>query len=96
MKESQFQSKLVKRLKLIFPGCIVLKNDARLMQGIPDLSVFYKDKWAMLECKASANEHHQPGQDAYIDILNSMSIAFFIYPENEEEVINELRKYFGV
>lgn len=96
MKENQFQAKLIKKLQLIFPGCLVLKNDARLKQGIPDLSVFYKDKWAMLECKASAKENHQPGQDQYIDILNKMSIAFFIYPENEEDVINELRKYFGV
>ena len=51
MLERNFQSKLIKELKERFPGCMVLKNDPNYIQGIPDLSIFYKDKWATLECK---------------------------------------------
>lgn len=93
-RENKFQAELIKELKDIFPGSKVVKNDSSYMQGIPDLSVFYRDHWAMLECKKSEHEVHQPNQDYYVDIFNSMSYAAFIYPENKEKVIEDLRKIF--
>ena len=51
MLESKFQSNLIKELKSMFPGCIVMKNDSSYIQGIPDLIVLHQDKWATLECK---------------------------------------------
>ena len=48
-KESKFQKGLIDDLKNRFPGCMVLKNDANYIQGIPDLMVLYKDHWAALE-----------------------------------------------
>ena len=95
VKESQFQSRLIKKLKKIFPGCIVLKNDPEYIQGFPDLTIFYKNRWAVLECKQASNSHHQPNQDFYISTLNGMSFARFISPENEEEVLNDLQSTFG-
>lgn len=93
-KENKFQANLIKKIKSRFPGCIILKNDPNYIQGIPDLSVFYKDKWAMLECKKNKNAHHQPNQDYYIKQANDMSFGKFIYPENEEEILNELQRSF--
>lgn len=95
MKESAFQSKLIKKLKERFPGCIVLKNDAGYLQGFPDLTVFYKDRWAALECKQSKGARHQPNQEYYVNYLNGMSFARFIFPENEEEVLRDLERTFG-
>lgn len=95
MKESKFQGDLKKEIEKRFPGSIVLKNDSSYLQGIPDLSVFYKDKYAFLECKKSKNEKHQPNQDYYVNAFNEMSFARFVYPENKEEVLNELQKTFG-
>ena len=95
MKESVFQSRLIKKLKDRFPGCIVLKNDAGYLQGFPDLTVFYKDRWAALECKQSACAKHQPNQEYYVNYLNGMSFARFIFPENEEEVLRDLERTFG-
>lgn len=92
--ESEFQAKLIKELKALFPGCIILKNDPDYLQGIPDLLILYKNKWAMLECKKSKNASHRPNQKYYIDVLNKMSFARFIFPENKEEVINELQQAF--
>ena len=92
LKESRFQADLIKRLKSEFPGCLVLKNDANYIQGIPDLSIFYKNRWAMLECKKSAKEAHQPNQDYYVGLADEMSFARFVSPENVEEVINELQQ----
>lgn len=94
-RENAFQASLIKELKKIFPGCIVLKNDSGYMQGIPDLSVFYGLRWAMLECKKSAREVHQPNQDYLVEAANKMSFAAFIFPENKDEVIEALRKFFS-
>lgn len=96
MVESSFQSRLIKDLKKMFPGCVVVKNDPNYIQGFPDLTIFYKDKWAILECKKSANAKKQPNQEYYVDQLNRMSYSRFIYPENKEEVLNELQQAFGV
>ena len=92
MRESGFQARLIRTLKERFPGCVVLKNDANYIQGIPDLTVFYNDRWAMLECKRSENENHQPNQDYYVERMDDMSFARFIFPENMEEVLNELER----
>ena len=94
MKEQKFQSQLIKKLETAFPGCIVIKNDPSYIQGIPDLLILYKDKWAALECKAGKNSHKQPNQEYYVNSMNDMSYASFIYPENEEDVINELQQTF--
>lgn len=95
MKENEFQAKLIKKIKSIFIGCEVMKLDANYKQGIPDLLILYKDRWAILECKRSSNAKHQPNQDYYVDHLNEMSFSAFIYPENEEEVLNDLKSAFG-
>ena len=73
VKENQFQAQLIRELKAVFPGCIVMKNDASYIQGIPDLLILYKDKWASLECKKTAKARHQPNQDYYVDKMNKMS-----------------------
>lgn len=91
MLENAYQAKLIKKLRSIFPGCIILKNDSSYMQGVPDLSIFYYDRWAMLEVKASANEPTQPNQEWYVSELSKMSYAAFIYPENEEDILNDLQ-----
>lgn len=90
-KESDFQGNLIKKLKTRFPGCMVLKNDPTYIQGIPDLLVLHNDKWAALECKRSAKEKPRPNQPYYVEKMNGMSYASFIYPENEEEVLNEIQ-----
>lgn len=95
MKESKFQSDLKKELQGMFPGCMITKLDSGDIQGIPDLLVLYKDKWAVLENKRSAKASHQPNQDYYVDKMNDMSFASFIYPENKDEVLARLRKKFN-
>ncbi len=92
--ESEFQKRLIKELKERFPECMVLKNDPNYIQGIPDLMVLGKDKWAALEVKKSAKAHHQPNQDYYVEKMNELSFSAFVYPENKEEIIDELERAF--
>ena len=94
MLESKFQAKLIKEIKERFPGCVVLKNDSSYLQGVPDLSIFYKDRWAMLEVKQSAKASHRPNQSYYVDKMNEMSFSRFVFPENKDEVLDELEVLF--
>lgn len=94
-READFQHALIAEIKGRWPAALVLKNDANYIQGIPDLTVFYHDRWAMLECKRSANEARQSNQDYYVTMLNGMSFARFVYPENMEEVLRDMEAHFG-
>ena len=94
MLENTFKTGLVKELKSRFPGCIVLHADPNEIQGIPDLVILYEDTWAALEGKKSARASHRPNQDYYVEKMNGMSYAAFIYPENKEEILNELERSF--
>jgi hypothetical protein len=49
----------------------------------------------MLEVKASTKASHQPNQDYYVEKLDYMGFARFVYPENEAAVLNELDAYFN-
>ena len=91
-KENSFQAQLIKDLKMLFPGCMVLKNDANYIQGIPDLLILFNDIWAMLECKRTEKASHRPNQEYYVNLLDKMSYAAFIYPENREDILNELQQ----
>lgn len=94
MLENRFQAKLIRDLKEMFEGCLVMKLDSGYIQGIPDLLVLYGAKWAVLECKKSARASRQPNQEYYVDRMDKMSFARFVYPENVEEVLDELYLYF--
>ena len=92
--ESGFQAKLIKEIYKIFgqDECIVMKTDPNYIQGIPDLLILYKDRWALLECKRDRDAIHEPNQDWYVEWLNSLSYSSFIFPENKEAVLYELQQ----
>lgn len=90
MLESKFQGMLIKEIKRRLPKCIVLKNDPAYMQGIPDLIILNGEHWAMLECKMNKDAPHRPNQEYYVTILDAMSFASFVYPENKEEILDEM------
>ena len=89
MLESKFQSKLIKELEELYPGSMVFKTD--FLPGFPDLLILYKKRWAALECKKGAKSSRQPNQPYYVDLLNDMSFAAFICPENKQEVLDGLQ-----
>jgi hypothetical protein len=96
-RENEYQAGLIKRIETRFPGCLVLKNDEQYIQGIPDLTILYRDRYAMLEVKRSEREvlDPEPNQDYYINLIWGMgSFSSFIFPENEEEVLDALQRSF--
>ena len=94
MAENRFKTKLIKEIEEMFPGCIVMHLDPNEIQGIPDLLILYRDKWAVLEGKDYKDAPVRPNQPYYVDLMNKMSFASFIYPENKDEVLDELYLHF--
>lgn len=94
--ESKFQRELKQDIRALFPGCVILKNDTSQMQGIPDLLILHKDRWAVLEVKRGLKERKvpQPNQEYYVNMLNEMSYSAFIYPENKDYILDELQQAF--
>lgn len=92
--ESKFQKELIDEIKTRYPGCIALKNDSSYIQGFPDWTILYKDKWATLEVKKERHAHRQPNQEYYVDTLNNMSFSRFVFPENKDEVLEDLDVIF--
>jgi len=90
--ESDFKTKLISEIKDIFPGCMIFHLGET--QGIPDMLILYKKKWATLEGKRNSKSKKQPNQLYYVEKMNDMSFSRFIYPENKEEVLNDLQKSF--
>lgn len=95
MLENRFKTKLINELEDLFPGCFVLHMDPNEIQGIPDILILYKNKWAALEGKKNARASVRPNQEYYVDLMDRMSFAAFIYPENKNIVLDELCLYFG-
>lgn len=95
MLENRFKTKLVKELEEIFEGCIIIHMDPNEIQGIPDLLILYKNKWAALEGKKHARASVRPNQEYYVGLMNKMAFSRFIYPENKDDVIDELCLYFA-
>jgi hypothetical protein len=91
MLESEYQAWLIQEIRKRLPGAHVLKNDSDYQQGIPDLTVLYGDRWAVLEVKRSERARSQPNQEWFINEFDAMSFAAFIYPENEEQVLRDLQ-----
>lgn len=96
MNENKFQANLIKELKQLFPGCLVMKLDSAYIQGIPDLLILYGSHWATLECKKSEVSAVRPNQRYYVNLMNEMSFSRFICPENKEVVLHELQQSFKV
>lgn len=92
--ERDFQANLIRELKTMFPGCMVMKLDSGYIQGIPDLLVLHEDKWATLECKKYKGAKKQPNQEYYVGRMDEMSFSRFICPENKEEILYELQQTF--
>jgi len=93
-KENAFQSEVISDILKQFPEADIVKNDANYRQGFPDLTIFYKDKFAILEVKRTEKALHQPNQDYYIKKYNKCDSGYFVYPENKEEVLKHLERRF--
>jgi hypothetical protein len=93
--ENEYKKRLKKRIQERFPGCLILKNDEQLVQGIPDMTILWGSRYAILEVKKDRNAPWRPNQEYYLGFVSNMGgIAFLIYPEIEEGVLDEIQRAF--
>jgi hypothetical protein len=64
-------------------------------RSYPDTFVIGPTVWAALEFKRSKNAPHQPNQDYYVVHFKKKGYANFVYPENAEEVLDDLENLFS-
>ena len=89
MRESVFEKKVVKYLKS--NGCKVYKMAGPGVEaGTPDRLFLKEGFWGFLEIKASAKAKFQPLQKEKLQLLDSWSYAKAVYPENWDEIREEL------
>ena len=95
--EGKFKTKLKQEIMERLPGSMVFYLNPNDIPGIPDLEVLYQDRWAVLEAKNSEAEYYRDlkrdeklAQQYYVDKMNKMSFAAFIFPENKEELLNAM------
>jgi len=92
MLESTYQRKLIKKIQDRYPGAVILKTDPAYIQGFPDWLILNAYNWAALDAKSHEKANHEPNQDYWINVLDDMSFASFVYPENEGEVLDGLQQ----
>jgi hypothetical protein len=93
MTEREFQRKVKRKILETIPDAIVTKTDPSMSQGFPDLLVLLPNgKFANLEVKTSETAPRRPNQEYWIDKLNGMSFASFVYPDNLDFIIDVLSR----
>jgi 4-amino-4-deoxy-L-arabinose transferase-like glycosyltransferase len=93
--EGKYKTELKKRMEARFPGAIILKNDEQLLPGIFDLIILWGPWYAAVEVKRNATARYRPNQEYYLNRVVEMGgLAFTLYPENEEEVLDEIQQSF--
>jgi hypothetical protein len=96
-REAVFQRKLIKLLRAI-PNSWWTVKEAKSLRGLPDIFGCINGTFIALECKRSlAESRHNTGRTVLQkkilnDISNVGAYSSFIYPENMEEVLEELRE----
>lgn len=97
--EGKFKTALKKEIESRLPGSMVFYLNPNDIKGIPDLEVLYESRWAVLEAKKSEEDYRKDlanpekmSQSYYVNKMNDMSFAAFIFPENKEEVLNAMER----
>lgn len=93
--ESTFQKEVLRpELDRRFPGCLIIKGNSAVRQGVPDWIVLWGPRWGFLEAKRSRSATLQTNQEYYVELLDEMSFAAFIDPSNYMEVLDQMERAF--
>lgn len=90
--EKDFQSKFLAKLRKLGCKCYKQQMNATTRAGTPDVIVLLGPVWIMLEFKKAKNSPKRPGQQKNIDWANEVSFGWFVYPENADEVYEQIKR----
>ncbi len=96
MLESEFKKRTIQRIKDRLPSLdLDFINTKPFNRSMPDTFVIGPWCWAALEFKRSEDADQQANQDYHIERLNRKGYARFVFPENVEEVLDDLEAVFS-
>ena len=95
MSESKFEAKFCKDLKDTYKA-MCLKSDKANITGFPDRTIIMPDGLVVfIEFKKSKDASYQPLQKVQLQKLKNFDhVVFECYPENRDEVWNEIAKWY--
>lgn len=99
--ENAYKKKLLKRLNDLPYGYFFTK-EALALRGFPDIIGCYKGNFVGLEVKRSASDAQRktgrtPLQNHILEkIRYNGGFAEFIYPENEEEILQKMHDWLNI
>lgn len=86
-----FQKRLKKEVKPV--AILQYKQDATTIKGFPDTLVILEGVVIFIEYKKSKKAKYQEGQKLWHDRLEDAGhFSFYVYPENADEVLNEIKR----
>ena len=97
-KESTYKRKLMAKLRQI-PSSLWYSHQAGSIRGIADVIGIINGRFIALEIKRSKAEYSKQSprkalQEKFLDNVNRAGgYGSFIYPENEEEVLLQLKQF---
>jgi hypothetical protein len=91
--ESKFKRQLEKDILALYPDAEIVKNNTR--QGFPDITIYWREHFALVETKDECGAHYQPNQNWYIEKFQQYTPSYSVYPENKEEFLHDLQFAFG-
>ena len=95
MLESELKGRVKNRIRQRLPYTeLTFIEPKTFSRSHPDLVILGLRAWAALEIKRSFDAPKQPNQQYRVDRLNLIGYARFVYPENLEEVLDELERLF--
>ena len=95
MLESKFKKEAKQRIRERCPNVdLDFVNTKPFNRSMPDTFVVGPWSWAALEFKRAEGATQQANQDYHIKRLNRKGYATFVFPENLEEVLNDLERIF--
>lgn len=90
--EGKFKKKICSQLKKWGGFVLQYKQDSTTLKGFPDTICVLEGITIFIEFKKSKTAKFQPLQKEWIKKLEDKGhFAFVIYPENEKEVMAEIR-----
>ena len=91
--KKKFKEDFAKRMEKHDQEYDVIENKSG-RRSTPDTIFLGNRVWAALEFKRDVEAEKQPNQEHYVDKWNRLSYAAIVYPENAEEILDDLERLF--
>lgn len=95
MLESAFKNVLIDKIRELCRSTIYIIKPDPSQRSMPDLILLGPNgRWAALEIKRGPLSDRRPNQEFHIGMMDVMSYAKIVHPENMREILDDLERLF--